>query len=241
MSDLEEGVPLTTAAAQAVDEFVADLRSDLLRRARQSAEESQGGLAREITVRDVMAAADFPEYRQAQMLRGDRLGLLLRAYSAVFAVAALTGLALWFGPDLRSLETQQLVGVATAITGLLGAAMSWLYGDLLRRRRSATYRGSGLRDEDRDIQSHFLAAYVALELSLRDFNARHLGETAAAGTNPVLVARRSELLSDEDRETLRSLVDLRNRMVRGKTVAEPELRRGVSEANRLRASVFKSA
>ncbi|MFC7487243.1 hypothetical protein ACOCJ7_00100 [Knoellia sp. CPCC 206453] len=238
MSHLDERVPLTAAAAQAMEELVADVRSDLLRRARQSAEESQGGLAREITVRDVMSAAEMPEYAWQHLQGGDRLGLLLRIYSVVFGVAALIGIALWFAPNLENLQTQQLVGVATAITGLLGAALSWFYGDLIRRRRSSS-RGGGSGGEARDIQSHFLASYVALELSLRDFNARHLGETAAAATNPVLVARRSDVLGDEDRETLRSIVDLRNRMVHGKLVTTPELTRGILEANRLRASVSK--
>jgi hypothetical protein len=235
MSREFQGTPLTEAASAAIDEWLSQVRLDLLRRARQVASEAHGERPPEITVRDILGAVESPAPRGAA-IRSERFRLL-HLISVLFAIMTISGALLWIGPNVSDLEPAQVVGLASTVTGLVGLLLSRLFLEQIDQSYGGQFSEGPALEFSRDISSDFMGQFWTLELALRSLNAQTVGETAAAGTTPTVLALKSGALTDEDAERLRRVIDVRNRLVHGRPVSETELKHGLVEMERLRRAM----
>ncbi|MGW9550897.1 hypothetical protein ACWG8W_07570 [Citricoccus zhacaiensis] len=228
--------PLTEAAAAALDEYLDDIREEVLRRARDNASESTSGYAPEVTVRDVIAAAERTSSGVSGTTRRGIRERMLSVYGLVFAAAAIVGVLLWLGPELGSRSPQESVGLLTAVTGAFGYLASRAALEAARRLDARGLRGPSEAESRHGLTGRFLSQYNDLELTVRGFNARTLGETAA-GRNPTSTVLHSGVLDKRTAEELRGVVEVRNRLVHGKAVSNEEIQDALTDMQRLQGRI----
>jgi hypothetical protein len=240
---------LTPAARLALEEYLFDLREEILWRALRSARAYSEGS--EIGVRDVTEAAnELLNRRSATSGPVSRVTTILRVYALVGVLFAVAGIIVAILPSLRSLDTQTRLGLLAAGSGLTIS----LFAILLNRQRW-TNRAHRLRLGSNEVQGEgnavnetiatemvdFLQGYASIELALRNALSVTAGESQSNMPLGKLIysAREFGLLSESQERAFRRLTDVRNKIAHGRDFLTDDLVAAMRDLEILRSSLAK--
>lgn len=229
MSDADLHEKLTPAARQALDELVEDYKSEILRRAGESAAGLTGEV-REVSVHDIFRGV--AEFQRRGVARPRTLvERVLTMYTITGLVLGAVGLLYYVSQGLLVGPPRTQLPLLFAFAGFTIAAMSfavvWLRQT--RERREFTRRLLGPTYHS-DAGSEFISRWRELELSLRNVVATDLGESVASGPLSVLIGSLVERgrISKEDSVRITELLEIRNRLVHlGELADREELRKAM--------------
>lgn len=212
-NNLEE--KLTPAAQQVFGEMVKDYRDQILIAAAERASRATGEL-REISVQDIVRSAS----RVALPARQERrtyLSLVSRIYIFVGLLLGIAGL-IW--PALREfgaiLSPEQRWPLLVGLAGFTLAATGLVLSRLFERYGSLSFFDKELgEDNQQELAALYMTRWVQIEVALRNFVSSRFGESVAKEPISSLTERlrADEILSNEDVDTLRKLVEMRNKLV----------------------------
>ena len=222
---------LSAGARAVMDELTADLRAQVLSRAR--AISSRTGAPEPISAADVLRAFE------------DVVGNPQRRDSVSSAARTSAWLA-GVGISTSSVIVLVLLGgnvepaaVVAAAVGLAGAALA-VIGPRLTRIGSVTVGSISVEaeaDPPDDSVAAFLYGWLEVELALRELVTQQLGESRAEDSLSGLIhsAQTAGLLSDHNTDRVLKLLDIRNRVAHGQARFDAaSLREAIREADRLR-------
>lgn len=212
-----------------MDELVSDYRRAVARSALEEASRLRGGYPNEVTVRDVLTAADQLRSRpRDERARKSSVERLLATYVVVGVAVAAIGLVIALLPDPKDLSTLESAGLAATVAGVVVATGSWLLSQV-QRARQARYDYS---DRAASVGA-FLAAYGGLELRLRSMVSVLLGESEAEAGNPARRALSEQLLPEAELKRLNAVMQVRNGLVHGDLPSVDERSRAMQDIDRL--------
>jgi hypothetical protein len=235
--DLEE--KLTDAARDALKDVVRDYRAQLLISAADNASRMTGEL-REISVHDLYKAiqATSSELRT----RPSRpIEYFLNLYIVMGILLGLAGLG-WFAARdaVLTLTTERQLPLLIGLSGFGIAAVSFMVLRLQQLRvlriQSIDFLRPGVTGSFRAQVGFFISKWQEIELLLRTKVGSNLGESVAKAPFSALLEllRRDGMLSEEDSNQLRRLLELRNSVVHGqKEITQDELRSSLRYADQL--------
>lgn len=227
---------LTPAARQALEELVEEYKSEILRRASDSAA-SLTGEVREVSVHDIFQGVGEFQKRGVARYRTP-MERVLNLYMVTGVVLGAVGLLYYvFRTLMGGLETRDQLPLLFSFAGFTIAAMSFavLWLRQARERREFARKVFGPADYG-DIASVFISRWRELELTLRNVVAADFGESLAK--EPVSILVRSLVkkgrLSDQDMERIRRLLETRNRLVhKGDLGRRDEMNTAMGDLERL--------
>lgn len=203
------------AARDALDALSGEFREEVLRVAGRRAAVFREGA--ELSVGDVVRAAD--DVLEGKAGRARRYDGLIKAYlgfgASVAAASTIVLLVLTVGSPSNIPQLLTAVfGIAGALVAGLGAAMS---ASRARREEWERIPREALVAEAPEPDFWLLSRWLALEVAVRDAVAERLGESQANAPLSVLIRRlvESGILVDDDLETFRRVLSLRNQVAHG--------------------------
>lgn len=238
MADSDEvSVALTKSAELALDEYLAELRRELILQA--AARAGAYNADDVVGVRDVMIAAS--DLGLGEKISGprrtNRIPKLLRIYVGMGAIIAFLGLIWAAAPWLKSLDSQTSLGLVFSLSGTLIGVVAAI-ASLWLARRSDLPISQPAGAAPLYIEGEFLRTYANLELAFRAAVATRGGESTSRTPLRQLfdTARNLRLITDGEFNELQELTRARNTVAHGKPVEPASL----SALNRRAAEISRS-
>lgn len=226
---------LTPAATEALETIVGEYRQRILDEAHLRAVRVPG-MEDEISVRDILESVDQMNKRRRRT-RAKRFELTLEIYGILGVLIIMVGGAfLFYGKTGLTLTITQQFALIVVITGV----MMVLSPIAFRRWRAIVEAGStDSREPSFDASLVFIKKWQEIEKELRSAY-ESFGEAGTREPISLIVkALRSKgILSDDDTETFRFLLSLRNEMLhQAHEVDKAQMDRALETAERLLSKI----
>jgi len=236
MKDHELTDKLTPAAGEALDELVEDFRTQTLINAAKSAARDTGEV-KEISVRDILTSVNLSQLRLRKTWP-TLMERLLTAYSVLGTILTIGGLAYFAYKNVAFKQDETNRWVLSVI--VVGATLA-VFPILMRRLKFfpfsfATGERADGPSKTTELLTDYLLIWPKIELTARDIIASQLGESSAKKPLSMLIneLQQSGILSLEDEEKLKELLNTRNKIVHGvPELGLDQLQNSISEAQKL--------